>query len=74
MSVLAVFAFSEASIAARRRAARWVGELLLAEMPVEVPTDRPVLLRDAGIEREAAELAREQRSMLELVYRSHWLL
>ncbi len=73
MSVLAVFAFSETSVAARLRVARWMAALLFPVAPVQVPSGRPRLLRDAGIMCAVADVAREQRSMREMVYRSHWL-
>ncbi|MGO4620983.1 hypothetical protein AB4Z34_07615 [Ensifer sp. 2YAB10] len=72
MSVLAVFAFSEASIALRRRVTRWSCDVLFPVAPVDVPSGRPALLRDAGICQEAAENIRRER--LASVYRSHWLL
>ncbi|MBK5569998.1 hypothetical protein LAC81_15510 [Ensifer adhaerens] len=72
MSVLAVFAFSEASIALRRRVTRWSRDLLLPVALVNVPSGRPALLRDAGICQEAAGMMR--RESLASVYRSHWLL
>lgn len=74
MSVLAVFAFSETSVAARRQVMRKVAELLLPEVAAEVPACRPLLLRDAGIEAAAVGPVRWQGSRREVVYRSHWLL
>lgn len=74
MSVLAVFAFSEASIAVRRRVLRWSAELLFPEAPVEVPSGKPTLLRDADIGREIGEGEFWERRRREAVYRSHWSL
>lgn len=72
MSVLALFAFSEASTALRRRAMQWSCDVLLPEVPVDVPSGKPALLRDAGIYHEAADMM--QREKLAIAYRSHWLL
>ncbi|HEV7304820.1 hypothetical protein [Ensifer sp.] len=74
MSVLAVFAFSEASVVTRRRLLRWAGALMFPDVPVELPRHRSQLLRDAGVEPDAGQLTRAERSMLDLVYRSHWLV
>ncbi|NRQ18696.1 hypothetical protein BHMPCIPO_05961 [Ensifer sesbaniae] len=74
MSVLAVFAFSETSIAVRRRAVQWSCELLFPAASVTVPTGRPALLRDAGICQEAGDMAPMQPPPRDAVYRSHWLL
>lgn len=74
MSVLAVFAFSETSIAFRRRAVQWSCEVLFPAASVAVPSGRPALLRDAGICQEAVDMAHMQPLARDAVYRSHWLL
>ncbi|MBD9652152.1 hypothetical protein JVX98_25410 [Ensifer sp. PDNC004] len=74
MSVLAVLAFSDTFAAARRRARRWAADLLLVEAPAEVPADRPLLLRDAGIPAVDFDLRRRERMLEQAVYRSHWML
>ncbi|WDZ75978.1 hypothetical protein PWG15_15365 [Ensifer adhaerens] len=72
MSVLALFAFSEASIAFRRRATHWSRDVLFPGAPVDVPSGKPALLRDAGIYHEGPDIMRRER--LAIAYRSHWLL
>lgn len=74
MSVLAVFVFSDASVAIRHRVLRWAADLLSAEAPAEVPSGRPRLLRDAGISPDIAVTAWRDAMMRDPVYRSHWLL
>lgn len=70
MSVLALFAFSETSIAFRRRAMQWFRDVPFSEAPVDVPFGKPLLLRDAGICQEAADMTKRDA----IAYRSHWLL
>ena len=74
MSVLAVFAFSETFVTARRRARQWTVDLLFVEAPVEVPADKPLLLRDVGISAGDPDLRQRERILGQAVYRSHWML